>query len=81
MRVRAVVENAQGSLQRSLTIDECKGEKECAFAKRVWKMSAASVSVDCLYHIRAVSVFEYLYLCGKCRHEKGTAADACGCDG
>lgn len=32
--------------------------------KRVWKMSAASVSVDCLYHIRAVSVFEYLYLCG-----------------
>ena len=38
-------------------------------------MSAASVSVDCLYHIRAVSVFEYLYLCGKCRHEKGTAAD------
>ena len=28
-----------------------------------------------------ISVFEYLYLCGKCRHEKGTAADACGCDG
>ena len=34
MRVRAVVENAQGSLQRSLTIDECKGEKECAFCKK-----------------------------------------------
>jgi hypothetical protein len=28
------VENAQGSLQRSLTIDECKGEKECAFCKK-----------------------------------------------
>ena len=26
--------NAQGSLQRSLTIDECKGEKECAFCKK-----------------------------------------------
>ena len=34
MRVRAVVENAQGSLQRFLMIDECKGEKECAFYKK-----------------------------------------------
>ena len=34
MRVRAVAENAQRSLQRSLTIDECKGEKECAFCKK-----------------------------------------------
>lgn len=31
--------------------------------KRVWKMSAASVSVDCLYHIRAVSVLSiYTYV-------------------
>ena len=52
------------------------------FYKRVLETAlAASVSVDCLYHIRAVSVFEILVLCGKCRHEKGTAADAYGCDG